>query len=98
MGAATFRIVGPWVAHLFTVHQLLNTSRYPISIYPRWLHVLVLYVLPFGAAIFLPADFLRGHGSLAQALIVPPLAAVATAFAAKLAWDAAIQSYQSTGS
>ena len=98
VGTLTFRIVGPWATHLFAVHQLFNTSRYPITIYPRWLHVLVLYVLPFGAAIFLPADWLRGHGSLWQAVLVPPLAAAATAFAAKLAWDAALRGYQSTGS
>lgn len=98
VGALTFRIVGPWVTHLFTVHQLFNTSRYPISIYPRWLHVLVLYVVPFGAAIFVPADYLRGHGSLWQAVLAPPLAAVAVAFAAKTAWDAALRGYQSTGS
>jgi len=98
VGSLTFRIVGPWATHLFTVHQLLNTSRYPISIYPRWLHVLVLYVLPFGAVIFVPADFLRGHGSLAAALVLPPAAALGVAAVAKVAWDAALRGYQSTGS
>jgi ABC-2 type transport system permease protein len=98
VGALTFRIVGPQHGHLFTVHQLFNTSRYPSSIYPRWLHVLVLYVLPFGAAIFWPADWLRGHGSLVRAVLVPPVAACLTAVAAKRAWDAALRGYQSTGS
>lgn len=98
VGALTFRIVGPWVSHLFAVHQLLNTSRYPISIYPRWLYLLVMYVLPFGAAVFVPADFLRGHGSFWRALLLPPLAAFGTAFVAKLAWDNALRAYQSTGS
>ena len=97
-GALTFRIVGPWSSHMFAIHQLLNTSRYPLTIYPRWLRVLVLYALPFGAAIFVPADFLRGQGSLLGALLLPPLAAFGTAFVAKLAWDAALKGYQSTGS
>jgi ABC-2 type transport system permease protein len=98
VASLALRIVGPWATHLFTVHQLLNTSRYPISIYPRWLHVLVLYLLPFGAVIFVPADWLRGHGSLAAALLLPPLAAAGVAILAKLAWDAALRGYQSTGS
>ncbi len=98
VGAVTFRVVGPFISHLFTVHQLLNTSRYPISIYPRWLYLLVMYVLPFGAAIFVPADFLRGHASLWRALLLPPLAACGTSLVAKLAWDNALRSYQSTGS
>jgi len=98
VGALTFRIVGPWSAHLFAVHQLLNASRYPLSIYPRWLRTLLLYALPFGAAIYVPADFLRGHASLLGALVLPPLAALGTAFAAKLSWNAALKGYQSTGS
>ncbi len=98
VGALTFRIVGPWSSHMFAIHQLLNTSRYPLTIHPRWLRVLVLYALPFGAAIFVPADFLRGQGSLLGALLLPPLAAFGTAFVAKLAWDAALKGYQSTGS
>jgi len=98
VGSLAFRIVGPWATHLFAVHQLFNTSRYPISIYPRWLHVLVLYVLPFGAVIFVPADFLRGHGSLAAAVLLPPLAALGITVLAKLAWDVALRGYQSTGS
>jgi ABC-2 type transport system permease protein len=97
-GALTFKLVGPWSTHLFAVHQLLNTSRYPLSIYPRWLRVLVLYALPFGTSIFIPADFLRGQGSLLAALLFPPLGALATAFFAKLAWDSALRGYQSTGS
>jgi ABC-2 type transport system permease protein len=98
VGALTFRIVGPWSSHMFAIHQLLNTSRYPLSIYPRWLRALVSYALPFGAAIFVPANFLRGEGSLLAALVFPPLGALGTAIAAKLAWDAALDGYQSTGS
>jgi ABC-2 type transport system permease protein len=98
VGALTFSIVGPWSTHLFAVHQLLNTSRYPLSIYPRGLRALVLYALPFGSAIFVPADFLRGHGSLSSALLWPVVGAAGTAVVAKLAWDAALRGYQSTGS
>jgi ABC-2 type transport system permease protein len=98
VGALMLRVVGPWASHLFTAHQVLNTSRYPLSMYPAWLRTLVLYVLPFGAVIFVPADYLRGHGSLLGAVLWPPLAALGTAIAAKLAWDVALRGYQSTGS
>ncbi len=98
VGSLTFRIVGPWATHLFTVHQLLNTSRYPLSIYPRWLRALVMVVLPFGTAIFVPADFLRGQGSLLAATLLPPLGAFGIAAVGKLAWDAAPRGDQSTGS
>jgi ABC-2 type transport system permease protein len=98
VGSLAFRLVTPGVPVLFAVHQLLNTSRYPINVYPRWLHVILLYVLPFGASIFVPADWLRGHGSLWQAIFAPPLAALGTAVVAKLVWDRALRGYQSSGS
>ena len=98
VGSLMLRVVGPWASHLFTAHQVLNASRYPLSVYPGWLRTLVLYVLPFGAAIFVPANFLRGHGSLLGALLWPAVAALGTGIAAKLAWDVALRGYQSTGS
>jgi ABC-2 type transport system permease protein len=98
VAALMMRVVGPMGTHLFVVHQLLSASRYPLSIYPRWLHALVLYLLPFGAVIFVPASWLRGQGTLAGALLLPLVAALAVSLVAKLAWDKALRSYQSTGS
>lgn len=97
-GALVLKSSGPFATHLFAVHQLFNTSRYPANIYPSWLKALVLFVLPFGAPIFVPADWLRGQGSLLLALIAPALAALFTLAAATLSWNAAVKGYQSTGS
>jgi ABC-2 type transport system permease protein len=98
MGALTFKLVGPWSTHLLAVHHLLNAARYPASIYPRWLGALILFVLPFGAAIYFPADFLRGQGSVWVAMLAPPVAAVVSIAVAWLCWNLGIRSYQSTGS
>jgi ABC-2 type transport system permease protein len=97
-GALILKASGPFANHLFAVHQLFNASRYPASIYPRWLKALVLFVLPFGAPIFLPAEWLRGQGSLLLALLAPALAALFTLAAATLSWNTAVKGYQSTGS
>lgn len=98
MATLTFALMGPWATHLMAIHHLLNAVRYPATIYPRWLSMLLLFVLPFGAVIFVPADFLRGEGSLLLAVTAPPLAALVTCSAAVAAWNYAIRSYQSTGS
>jgi ABC-2 type transport system permease protein len=98
VGSLTLRVAGPFATHLFAVHQLFNTARYPANIYPRWLTTLILFIMPFGAVIYLPADFLRGHGSLLLALVAPVAAAALTALAASLAWNSALKGYQSTGS
>jgi ABC-2 type transport system permease protein len=83
---------------MLSVHHLLNAARYPASVYPPWLNILILFVLPFGAAIFFPVSFLRGDGSLVVALLAPPVAAVASAIAAFTVWELALRGYQSTGS
>jgi ABC-2 type transport system permease protein len=98
MGALTFKLVGPWSTHMLAMHHLLNAARYPASIYPRWLSALILFVLPFGAAIYWPANFLRGQGSLWLALLAPPVAAIASMSVAWVSWNLSIRSYQSTGS
>jgi ABC-2 type transport system permease protein len=98
VGALMLRVIGPSTSHLFAAHQVLNTSRYPLSVYPGGLRALLLFLFPFGAAIFVPADFIRGHGSLLGAVAWPFVAALGTGTAAKLAWDAALRGYQSTGS
>jgi ABC-2 type transport system permease protein len=98
VASLAMRAIGPTSTHLFAVHQLLNSSRYPMSIYPRALRGLLSFVVPFGAVVFVPADYLRGHGSLASALLLPPLAALAIGSVARLAWRGALRGYQSTGS
>ena len=98
VGSLTLRVTGPFATHLFAVHQLFNTARYPVNIYPRWLATLILFVMPFGSAIFVPANWLRGQGSLLLALVAPPLAALLTGALALLAWNTALKGYQSTGS
>jgi ABC-2 type transport system permease protein len=69
-----------------------------VSIYPRWLNLLILFVLPFGSAVFFPVSFLRGDGSLLMALVAPPLAAGVSAALAFMVWDRGLRGYQSTGS
>jgi ABC-2 type transport system permease protein len=98
VGSLTLRVSGPFATHLFAVHQLFNAARYPANIYPRWLTTLILFVMPFGSAIFLPADWLRGEGSFLLAVLAPPCAALVTGAIALRSWTAALKGYQSTGS
>jgi ABC-2 type transport system permease protein len=98
VGSLVLKVSGPFATHLFAVHQLFNTSRYPANVYPRWLELLTLVVLPFGSAIFLPAAWLRGQGSLLVALTAPLLGAAFTLTVAVFSWNRAIRGYQSTGS
>jgi ABC-2 type transport system permease protein len=98
VGSMSFVTLGPHAWHMMAVHNLLGSARYPVTIYPRWLQVLTVFVLPFGAAIFVPGKWLRGDFEAWLALSAPIVAAtVATALAA-LVWRTLSNKYQSTGS
>ena len=75
--------------------------RYPISIYPKAIQLL-LTVVPFAFINFFPAHLFldrAGDGTFAPALRYggPPVA-VATLILSVLLWNAGIKRYQSTGS
>lgn len=97
VASLSFIILGPFAWHMMVVHHLLGSSRYPTNIYPRFIQVLTLFVLPFGAAIFIPGKWLRGDLDLWLALVAPVLAASLSVFAAFFVWEKLSNRYQSTG-
>lgn len=98
LGGLSFSIVGPFVNHYFLAFQLLNASRYPAHIYPRWFRGLLLFVFPVAVPIFLPARFVLGETGWLAAVGLPVAAAVASVLVAVWFWERAVTRYQSTGS
>jgi ABC-2 type transport system permease protein len=97
-GCLSFGAVGPWSQHYMMVQHVLNAARYPASIYPRWLQLVMLVVFPIATASFVPGEWLEGKGALWPAVAMPCVAAVASALIAGFSWRRAIRSYQSSGS
>jgi ABC-2 type transport system permease protein len=97
IGCLSFVMVGPWSFHYFIAFHLLNATRYPVNIYPRWLRGVLLFVMPLAVSTFLPVAWVTGRGSFWLALLAPPVAAVLSAAVAAVAFRAAIRRYQSTG-
>ena len=97
VASLSFIVLGPFAWHMMAVHHLLGASRYPTSIYPRWIQVLTMFVLPFGAAIFVPGSFVRGDFSLWLALGAPVVAAAAAVTLTFYVWETLSNQYQSTG-
>jgi ABC-2 type transport system permease protein len=97
-GCLSFGAVGPWAQHYMVVQHVLNAARYPVSIYPRWLQIVMLAVLPIATASFVPCAWLAGRGPLWEAIVVPVGAAGAIGVFSSWLWRRAIQGYQSSGS
>jgi ABC-2 type transport system permease protein len=98
IGSLTLNVVGPGMHHYMIAHHLLNAARYPAHIYPAWFRYVLLFVFPIGAAVFVPARWLRGEGSLSAAVLLPIVGTGASAAIASAAWQRALRHYQSTGS
>ncbi len=93
-----FRLKGKYFQLFWLTNILLQNSRIPVSVYPMLVRVLLLAVVPFALASFLPVGALTGRFPVWLALLAPFLAATALATAAWWAWESALGGYESTGS
>ncbi len=97
-GSLSFRFVGPYGFTLMIPHTLLQANRYPLDIYPRWMHLLLLLVIPFGTCAFLPGHFVFGKGFGIWGALAAPVGAAVTLYFAHRMWLWGLRQYQSTGS
>jgi ABC-2 type transport system permease protein len=97
-GCLSFRFIGPHLSSMMVAHNLLQATRYPLAIYPRFARWFLLLALPFGAFHYLPGNVLFGKGAPLIALGAAPLAAVVTLLLAQKAWDLGLEHYESSGS
>jgi ABC-2 type transport system permease protein len=97
-GSAVLKIKGNSFQFLWLTNALLGSSRYPLGVYPGKVQFLLLVIVPFSTANFLPASTLTSRLSWVQGLGAPALAAVVSASIAWMVWDRAFLGYESTGS
>jgi ABC-2 type transport system permease protein len=97
-GAAVLRVKGNSYQFLWMTNALLGSSRYPLGVYPGWVQGLLLVVVPFSTANYLPASALTGRLPWWQGAGLPGLAALVCVSISWWAWDRAFLGYESTGS
>jgi ABC-2 type transport system permease protein len=94
----SFKFVGPYSYTLMIPHTLLQASRYPLGIYPRWAHFGLLFLVPYGTFNYLPASWVFGKIPVLECAFAAPLVAVVFGYLALQAWEWGLKHYQSTGS
>jgi ABC-2 type transport system permease protein len=101
IGLAT-ATVGFWTHRIDDLQRITDNAatiagQYPLSIYPRWMKVILLTVLPMGFTAYVPSLYIiRGElGAWVMAATI--LVAVLLLFAALRFWRYGIAHYQSTG-
>jgi ABC-2 type transport system permease protein len=79
------------------LQALLDTGRYPASIYPFWLRIIVTFLIPVAVATTIPLQALRGELSLLKVLMFAAISAAAFLLATRI-WKAGVKKYSGASS
>ncbi len=87
----------PGMLFTWVFDSVFQLARYPVSIYPPWLRVILTWVIPVGIITTIPAQFLTGRGTLGLFILTLGAAAVLLALASWL-FRFALKHYTSASS
>jgi ABC-2 type transport system permease protein len=79
------------------LQALLDTGRYPATVYPPWLRLIVTFVVPVAVATTVPLQALRGDLRGWQVLLFLGVS-VASVLVAALVWKSGIKRYSGASS
>lgn len=79
------------------LQALLDTGRYPATVYPPWLRLIVTFVVPIAVATTVPLQALRGDLSGGQVVMFLGIGLASVLVAARV-WKAGLQRYSGASS
>jgi viologen exporter family transport system permease protein len=79
------------------LQALLDAGRYPVTVYPAWLRILVTFVIPIAVATTVPLQGLRGDLTLPRVLMFVAIG-VASFLIASQVWKRGLKQYSGASS
>ena len=79
------------------LQALLDSGRYPATVYPAWLRIIVTFIIPIAVATTIPLQALRGDLSFNQ-IVIFFLVAVISFIIASLVWKSGLKRYSGASS
>jgi ABC-2 type transport system permease protein len=79
------------------LQALLDAGRYPVTVYPAWLRILVTFIIPIAIATTIPLQALRGDLSLGRALMFIVIGILSFLIASQV-WKAGLKRYSGASS
>jgi ABC-2 type transport system permease protein len=79
------------------MQALMDAGRYPVTVYPLWLQIIVTYLIPIALATSIPLQALRGELGLQQVAIFLGVGIVSF-FVATRVWRMGVRQYSSASS
>ena len=79
------------------LQALLDAGRYPVTVYPVWLRILVTFIIPIAVATTIPLQALRGDLTLSRALMFIAISIVSFLIASQV-WKRGLKQYSGASS
>jgi len=79
------------------LQALLDAGRYPVTVYPVWLRIIVTFIIPIAVATTIPLQALRGDLNLSRVLIFLVVGIVSFLIASQV-WKAGLKRYSGASS
>jgi viologen exporter family transport system permease protein len=79
------------------LQALLDAGRYPVTVYPVWLRILVTFVIPIAVATTVPLQGLRGDLTLSRVLMFVAIGIVSFLIASQV-WRRGLKQYSGASS
>ena len=79
------------------LHALLDAGRYPVTVYPVWLRIIVTFVIPVAVATTIPLQALRGDLNINQVILFFTVGIVSFLIASRV-WKSGLKQYSGASS
>jgi ABC-2 type transport system permease protein len=79
------------------LQALLDTGRYPATVYPFWLRIVITFLVPIAVATTIPLQALRGELTFLQVLLFIGIS-IASFLVASRIWKAGVKKYSGASS
>jgi ABC-2 type transport system permease protein len=79
------------------LQALLDAGRYPVTVYPAWLRILVTFVIPIAVATTVPLQGLRGDLTLSRVAMFVAIGMISFVIAVQV-WKAGLKQYSGASS
>ena len=79
------------------LQALLDAGRYPVTVYPVWLRILVTFIIPIAVATTVPLQGLRGELDISRALMFIAIGIISFLIASQV-WKAGLKRYSGASS
>jgi ABC-2 type transport system permease protein len=79
------------------MQALLDSGRYPVTVYPVWLRIIVTYIIPIAVATTIPLQGLRGDLDFSHILVFIAIGILSFLVASRV-WKAGLKRYSGASS